>query len=95
MGIIVYAQTIWSAWSRKKERIIYLRLNALWMLAMIKNMDENELGSHHCTRENISYTIASLKEIEKDPELANSQDWPTQCGIYAKQMQWLLSHIDA
>jgi len=62
---------------------------------MIKDMDESETGAHHCTRENISYTIAALKEIEGNPEIANLQDWPTQCGIYAKQMQWLLSHIDA
>lgn len=61
---------------------------------MIKDMEKSELGSHHCTRENISHTIASLKEIEENPKMANNQDWPTQCGIYAQQMQWLLSHID-
>lgn len=61
---------------------------------MIKNMDERKSGSHHCTRENISYTIAQLKVIEANPELADLEDWPTNCGIYAMQMQWLLSHID-
>ena len=62
---------------------------------MIDDMDKCELGAHHCTRENISYTIARLKEIEANPEMVGFEDWPTNCGIYAMQMQWLLTHIDA
>ena len=61
---------------------------------MIKDMPKGESGSHHCTRENISYTIARLKEIEANADLSELEDWATNCGIYAKQMQWLLAHID-
>ena len=62
---------------------------------MIEDMDNSEMGAHHCTRENISYTIAHLKNIESGKEPVELQDWLTNCGVYARQMEWLLSHIDS
>ncbi len=61
---------------------------------MIENMNSELCGSHHCTRENISATIARLKEIESDPDEANLQSWIAECGIMALQFKWLLSNLD-
>ena len=57
-------------------------------------MDEEPL-SHHCTLENITSTVVHLKEIQENPEFANCEDWPTNCGIYALQIEWLLTQINS
>ena len=62
---------------------------------MIKDMDEKELGSHHCTRENVSYTINALKRIESGEDDVDLQDWRTQSGVIALQLEWLLSQHDS
>ena len=56
--------------------------------------DEEEIGAHHCTRENVSYTISFLRRVESGEEDPSNQDWPTQCGVLALQMEWLLSNFD-
>ncbi len=60
----------------------------------LQDMNSEEMGAHHCTRENISYTIAALKKIESGEDNIELQDWRTNCGTYALQMEWLLSHFD-
>ena len=61
---------------------------------MYRELSESTLGAHHCTRENLAYTIQWLKEIEQGNESVDNQDWRTTCGVIALQLQWLISQAD-
>jgi len=61
---------------------------------MIKNMSISESGAHHCTRENISYTIKHLEDLAAGREDIMLQDWVAMTSVLALQMKWLLSAID-
>lgn len=61
----------------------------------IPDMPETEAGAHHCTRENISYQIAHLKDLAENTEKIQLQDWATNCSVLALQLEWLLAHIDS
>ena len=63
-------------------------------MGKIEDKNPDELGAHHCTRENVSYTIAFLRRIEAGEEDSSIQDWRTTCGVLALQMEWLLSNFD-
>jgi hypothetical protein len=60
----------------------------------LKSMDESRQGAHHCTRENISYTIGLLRMVEDGTRPVDLQDWRTQSGIIALQLEWLLGNLD-
>ena len=61
----------------------------------IDDMNEKELGAHHCTRENISFTVGWLKSIESGERSPADQDWRAECGVLALQFKWLLSQLDS
>lgn len=58
-------------------------------------MQADEPGAHHCTRENISSTIGRLRDIESGREDYRNLDVRTMCGVLALQMSWLLSLLDS
>ena len=60
----------------------------------VKDAPKETSGSHHLTRENVSFTIEWLRDIEQGSGTISTVDWRTQCGILAAQLIWLLSQLD-
>ncbi len=60
----------------------------------VKDENPDIAGAHHCTRENVSYTIAFLRRIQSGEQSVAELDWRTEMGIVASQLQWLLRQLD-
>ena len=80
-------------WTRFRIAAICIANNTK-LMTDLASLNKGAL-SHHCTLENITSTVAHLKEIQENTELANLEDWPTNCGIYALQIEWLLTQINS
>jgi hypothetical protein len=57
-------------------------------------MNADEKGAHHCTRENVSYSIAYLRHLAAGDIDHTNIDWPVACAVTALQLEWLLSQLD-
>ena len=60
----------------------------------LKSKPENEIGAHHCTREEISHQISRLKQIQNGQLPVADIDWIVSSGVIALQFEWLLSCHD-
>lgn len=53
-----------------------------------------EIGAHHCTRENAAFAVNWLQDVADGKKDINNIDWVGECSVLAVQMKWLLNQLD-